>query len=354
MKKNTLIKTADSFRELSDREKDILRTIIHMYILNASPVGSRSLSKQLELEMSLSPATIRNIMAELEDLDLISHPHTSAGRLPTDKGYRYYVDTLMKNEHLSESERNTVKRNLIAAESEAILKDASRLLGLLSNCLAIVEIPHFAELNLEKIELISLASNRVLVVIALDSKIVRTITIEADFEVNPKELEWISSFVNEKISGRPLKYVQQNFRNIVAEGNYSKAPLIRLFVESMENLFEPSKFQDRIHITGTQHLLEHPEFEDINRVRSVIELVENEDVIIHILDQQSAPTQDVKILIGQEMNNKLLEEYSLIMTRYNLGPAMGTIGLIGPKRMNYSHLSALVQYVGNFITLKNQ
>jgi heat-inducible transcriptional repressor len=100
--------------------------------------------------------------------------------------------------------------------------------------------------------------------------------------------------------------------------------------------------------------LEHPEFEDINRVRSVIELVENEDVIIHILDQQSAPTQDVKILIGQEMNNKLLEEYSLIMTRYNLGPAMGTIGLIGPKRMNYSHLSALVQYVGNFITLKNQ
>ena len=325
-----------------------------MYILNASPVGSRTLAKHLELELSLSPATIRNIMADLEEMDHISHPHTSAGRLPTDKGYRYYVDMLMKNENLSESERNTVRKKLKSTESEAFLRDASRLLGFLSNCLGIVEIPHFADLNVEKMELISLSSNRILVVIALDSKIVRTLSIEANFEILPRELEWISSYINEKIAGKPLKYLQQNFRNIVGEGAYSKAPLIRLFVESMDNLFEPAVYTERLHIAGTQHLLEYPEFEDVNRVRSVIELIENEDVIIHILDQQSSTDKDVQILIGQEMNNKLLEEYSLILTRYNLGPAMGTIGLIGPKRMNYSHLSALVQYVGKFITLKNQ
>ena len=343
-----------SHKNLSDREKDILRTIIHMYILNALPVGSRTLSKYLEHELKLSPATLRNIMSDLEEMEYISHPHTSAGRIPTDKGYRYYVDTLMQTELLSEHEIQKLIGNVATITPDNVLKDASKLLGMLSRCLGVVAIPHFTDLAIQKIELISLASNRVLVVIALDSKIVRTVTLEAEFEIQPSELEKMATFMNEKVSGKSLKFVEDNFQAMVSEGSYGKAPLIRLFVDSIDKLFESYASTDRIHITGTQHMLDYPEFEDVQRVKSVIELVENEDVIIHILDKIETEAGEPRILIGSEMHNQLLDDYSLIVTTYRMGNAEGSIGLIGPKRMNYSRLTSLVQYVGELISIKNK
>ena len=341
-------------KELSEREKDILRTIIHMYILNASPIGSRTLSKYLEHELKLSPATIRNIMSDLEEMDYISHPHTSAGRIPTDKGYRYYVDTLMHNEHLSEHEIRTLKGNLSAITPDNVLRDASKLLGMLSKCLGIVAIPHFTDMIIQKIELISLSSNRILVVLALDSKIVRTVTLEAEFEISISELEKITSFINDRVSGKSLKFVEDNFQAMINDGEFSKAPLIRLFIESIDKLFENYQTGDRIHIAGTQHLLEYPEFDDVQRVKSVIELVENEDVIIHVLDKIETEVSEPKIFIGSEMHNQILDDYSLIVTTYRMGKAEGSIGLIGPKRMNYSRLTSLVQYVGELISYKQK
>ncbi len=344
------------FRELSEREKDILRTIIHLYILNATPIGSRALSKYLQNELKLSPATIRNIMADLEDMNLITHPHTSAGRVPTDKGYRYYVDTLMPHRPLTQKEKKKVIEQIEAAESkepEAVLRDTSKLLGLLSNCLAVVEIPDIVEFKVEKIELIPITTSRLLVVIALDSQIVRTVTIEAEFAIDTKDIEKISEMINERISGRPLKFVQQNFSRIISDSQYSKLPLVRLFVDSIDKVFNPNYYQDRLHIAGTQSILENPEFEDVNRVRSVIELVENEDVIIHVLENADTSIGNLRILIGGEMNNVLLEDYSLISTKYSIGSASGKIGLIGPKRMNYSHLTALIKFVGRKITEKS-
>jgi len=324
------------------------------YILNASPVGSRALSKYLEHELKLSPASIRNVMSDLEEMDLISHPHTSAGRIPTDKGYRFYVDTLMKEETLSQSVRDTVKKNLTTAENETMLKDASKLLGILSNCLAIVEIPHLIDLIVRKIEFVRISSTRLLAVIALDSEIVRTVTIETEFDIETKELEKVTSMINNKISGRTLKFIEENFSAIISDTIYAKTPLVRLFVNSIDRLFDSNYYQDRLHIAGTQNLLDYPEFEDLNRVRSVIELVENEDIIVHVLDKFEGEAGAYNVLIGQEMGSRLLEDYSLISTRYSIGSAKGSIGLIGPKRMNYSHLTSLVQYVGSKVTEKNK
>jgi heat-inducible transcriptional repressor len=357
MSKRVIIPQDDfSGRRLSERERDILRTIIHMYILNAAPIGSRALSKYLQNELKLSPATIRNVMSDLEEMEFITHPHTSAGRVPTDKGYRYYVDTLMHNEKLTPGEIKKVNENLEnsePAEAETVLRDTSKMLGFLSNCLAVVEIPHLIDLKVEKIELVSLSSTRLLVVIALDSQIVRTVTIEADFEVDRREIDRISELINERISGKPLKYLEKNFSEIISDSTYAKTPLVRLFVDSIDKVFSPNYYRERLHISGTQNLLENPEFEDVNRVRSVIELVENEDVIVHVLDKNEKLTGDLKILIGREMNNKLLADYSLISTKYCIGSATGSIGLIGPKRMNYSHLTSLIQYVGKKISEKN-
>ena len=341
-------------RELSDREKDILRTIIHLYILNAAPIGSRYLSKYLEHELKLSPASIRNIMSDLEEMDYISHPHTSAGRIPTDKGYRFYVDTLMNIENLSDHDMKAVTDNLVTTDAESILRDASKILGFLSRCLSIVEIPHLTNLIVEKIELVSLSATRILVVLALDSKIIRTVTLEADFELSYKELEKMSAYINEKISGKPLNVISKEFKDMIADGEMSKTPLIRLFIDSITQLFAGNIYSDRLHIAGTQHLLEYPEFEDVNRVKSVIELVENEDIIIHILDKYEAESNGMRVLIGREMQHQILDDYSLIVTTYKIGSAKGSIGLIGPKRMNYPKLTSLVHYVGEMISMKQK
>lgn len=353
MRRKVIIPADVSDRNITQRERDILRTIIHMYILNAAPVSSRALSKYLKHELSLSPASIRNVMADLEEMELVTHPHTSAGRIPTDKGYRYYVDSLMSMEKLSLREKKKVNEKLTMKDMsnpEAVLQETSKLLGLLSNCLAVVEIPHLIDLRIEKIELIPLSSNRLLVVIALDSQIVRTVTIEAEFEIDAREIDKISEMINERISNKQLKFVKENFAEIIADTDLAKTPLVRLFVDSIDTVFNLDVYDDKLHIAGTKNLLANPEFENVDRVRSVIELVENKEVVVHILDSSIQDTKDWQILIGSEMNSKLLEDYSLISTKYIIGSVASSIGLIGPKRMNYAHLTSLIQYVAKKIS----
>ncbi|TAL67069.1 MAG: heat-inducible transcription repressor HrcA [Bacteroidetes bacterium] len=342
----------DSFnRELTSRERDILRSIIHLYILKAVPIGSRHLAKYLEREMKLSPATVRNVMSDLEEMQFISHPHTSAGRIPTDKGYRFYVDSLMDIEKLSGRDILTLKKNLSTSASESVLKDASRLLGMISRYLGIVEIPHLTELIVLKIELIALSSNKILVVLALDSNIVRTVTLESDIHIDLKHLDEITSYINEKISGKTLKFIRDNFFEMVSELGNTDTPLVRLFLGSIDKIFESQSTTDRLHIAGTQNLLKNPEFEDLDKVRGVIELVENEEIIVHLLDKYEE-TNGVKVLIGKEIHTEPLNDYSMIVTNYRIGSASGAIGLIGPKRMHYSRMISLVQYVSELISLK--
>lgn len=337
-------------RELTEREKAILRTIIHLYILKAIPIGSRSLSKYIENDLKLSSATIRNIMSDLEEMDLISHPHTSAGRIPTDKGYRFYVDELMKIEHLNEKEVFAVNDKLNSQSSDAILKSASKVLGMLSKYLGIVAIPNFSDMILIKIELIALSSDRLLIVIALNTNIIKTVTLEAEFGIDIHHLDNISRFINDRVSGKPLKYIRENFAEIISDYS-NNTPLIRLFIESVNKIFQYND-RERLHLAGAPNLLSYPEFEDLSRVKGVIELIENEDVIVHLLDKYEDKA-GVQIVIGSELQNKLLEDYSMIVTNYHLGGASsGSIGLIGPKRMNYSKMISLVGYVSELISMK--
>lgn len=333
-------------RELTEREKAILRAIIQHYILNAHPVGSRTIAKYLENELKLSPATIRNIMADLEDMELITHPHTSAGRIPTDKGYRFYVNSLMEIGELNEQEKRVVNENLIPTNPEIVLKDASKIIGLISRYLGIVQIPYLFNLTILKIELIKLSQNKLLVVIAFDSNIVRTISLEANFDFDEKLLDSISSLINERLSGRKLQDIKENFAEIIADSQYFDTPIIRLFIDSVDKLFELYSATEKVHLSGTHNLLTFPEFADYSKIRGIIELVENEDLIVHLLEKTN---KDIKVLIGEEMENELLSEYSLIASTYRIGSVSGSIGLIGPKRMDYSKMIALVLHISQTI-----
>jgi heat-inducible transcriptional repressor len=341
-------------RELTDREKFILRSIVQAYILTASPVGSRFLSKYVE-ECKLSPATIRNVMADLEEMEFISHPHTSAGRVPTDKGYRLYVDSLMNIEHISESEQIVVDTHLLAHPYEGALKDASRILGSLSHYLAIVELPNLADIIVRQIQLMPLSSQRLLVVVELESKLVRTVTLETDIDIQSATLDIVSTFINSKISGKSLRYIRLNFVSILQEhSNFLHSSLFRLFVESVDVLFKPHQAnEEKVHIAGTQNLLKYPEFDNPEHVRGIIELVESEDIIIHLLDRKDGISDTgIKVIIGDELGEEKLKNYSLVSGSYSISGANGSIGLIGPKRMNYSKMISLVEYVAG--ALSNQ
>lgn len=338
-------------KDLNEREKEILRSIVNLYILKAVPVGSRKLSKFLEGRLSLSAASLRNIMSDLEELEYINHPHTSAGRIPTDKGYRFYVDSINTFEDLSTLELNEVhKLSQMNEVSDQILKDASRLLGSLSNYLSIVSIPKLIDVVVNKIEIITLSSQRLLVVLALESNLIRTVTLEADFGIEDKNIFALSAYLNERISGKTLGFIRDNFAKIVIDYSDHNSPMIRLFLDFADKIFKDQDAQDKILTSGTKNLISYPEFEDLSKVRSIIELVENKDMVIHLLDEQLS-SETAKVLIGSESGNELLEDYSIVLSRYKVGSAVGSIGLIGPKRMNYAKMLALVNKVSSILSL---
>jgi heat-inducible transcriptional repressor len=343
---NVILPKSNTNRELTEREKEILRRIIHLYILKATPVGSRTLSKFIQQE--LSAATIRNVMADLEEMEFISHPHTSAGRIPTDKGYRFYVDSLGELESLSRQELLTLEKTL--SNSEMVYKDASKILGLLSSYLSIVAIPQLIDLKVIRIELIMLSSSRLLIVIALDSNFVKTLTLETGFSIEHRQLDQISSYINEKVSGKPLKFIRDNFSEILKDYRHKDTPLMRLFVDSIDNILDIKNIKENIHIAGTPNLLEYPEFGNPERIKGVIELLENEDIIIHLLEKQEESGKNVNVLIGSEIQNELLDDYALVISNYRIGQARGSIGIIGPKRMPYSKMISLVSHVSEFLS----
>ncbi len=346
------IESLYEYDELNERERQILKRIIQLYILNATPVGSRVLAKYLSDNIKLSPATLRNVMADLEELEYISHPHTSAGRVPTDKGYRFYVDSLKQLEELSDQEINTVTGQLEKTSSDEVLKQATGLLGQLSRYLGLVRLPQVPDLIVEKIELISISSTRVLVVIALNSNIVRTVTLEAEIDIDTKYIQDISAYINEKIAGNPLKFLRDNFQDMISDFEKKDTPLIRLFSNSLEKIFSPNTHDDLI-IAGTQNLLDYPEFDQPEKMRGVIELVENREMIIHLLEK-NVDKDGIRVLIGGELDSGLLKDYSLISTSYTISGATGTIGLIGPKRMNYPKMITIVEAVSKQLQRINE
>ncbi len=321
-----------------------MQTIVQMFIMHASPVGSRSLAKQLQREMKLSPATVRNVMADLEDLGYVTHPHTSAGRMPTDKGYRLYVDALMGHERISMADAEKVD-DIRRSPRENMLKDASRILGSVSHHLAVVRIPKFNDVIVKRVDLIRLAADRVLVVLALESDIVQTITIETGAIPTSNTLTEVNTYLNERLSGRPLRVLNEIFPEAMSDSTDPEPSLVRLFVEQVGRLNSTNAMQT-VHVSGAQQLLSHPEFGDPERMRSVIELMENEDMIIHVVDNATAE-EGVNIRIGNELDTEEMMDYSLVTTTYRVGSAKGSVSLIGPKRMQYSRMISLVQMVSD-------
>ncbi|HTR80208.1 MAG TPA: heat-inducible transcriptional repressor HrcA [Bacteroidota bacterium] len=334
---------------LNERERTILRSVIYSFIQTATPVGSRYISKHQGL--GLSPATVRNVMSDLEYLGYIDHPHTSAGRIPTDKGYRFYVDSLIELENLSEREQSSIQSQIHAsADPDEVLRETSRLLGTISHQLGIVSTPRVSGGIFEKLELVPISSSRIMVIISIGSGLVKTIMMEVHSEIPKNKLEEVSRLLNERLSGLTLKQIRATFADRVRDMQDEETGLVRLFVESVDKVFDETRNKEKVHIGGTQSLLAQPEFSNAKNFRGIVELLENEDIIVHILEKNDPGEGNISIMIGSENHDDKMRDLSVVTSQYTVGDISGTIGIIGAKRMDYSKMIPLVDYMAKTIS----
>ncbi len=337
-----------AFENLSEREREILQNLIDHYILTADPVGSRVIANKYA--MGLSQATIRNTMQDLEEMGLISQPHTSAGRIPTDAGYRVFVDMLLKPAPLSSAEKTIIQQMISSPANrgiDTILGQTSKVLGDITNQLGISISPKFEEGVLSGIELIPVAEGKILLVVAVKSGLARTILLEVESKVNTVDLKLMESVLNERLAGLTLGQIKNTLSDRLNDTACSPK-LIKMFIDSETEIWD-GKLSEKLHVTGTDNLIIQPEFADRERLTDIIKLLEEKNVLQSFMESKSTG-EGIIITIGSENPISEIRECSLVTSSYKIGKISGTIGVIGPTRMPYSKLVSIVQYTARSLT----
>lgn len=338
---------------LTEREKEVLKYVVENFIRSANPVGSRSVSKETDLH--LSSATIRNVMCDLEEMALLNTPHTSAGRVPTDKGYRYYVDMLMENEEISRSEEKSIKSRLEQTETDFLDKDnfyseTSRILGRVAKLLAVVSEPGISKGIFEKLEFVKLSSSKILVVLNIVSGIVKTVILEVDSDIPRSHLDRLSAFFNECFHGLTLSKIRELNPSRSPEFRQRDSMIIDQLISSIEKISTDEGKGSKIFVGGTGDVILQPEFGNPKNFKDIISLSEDKNLVIHIFqNNQQKDNNDMMITIGSENEDEKLKNYSVVTTSYSIGNVKGNIGVIGPKRMNYARMVSLLKFTSNLI-----
>ena len=337
-----------AFENLTQREKAVLQSLIDYYIATAKPVGSRLIANKYEL--GVSPATIRNTMQDLEEMGLVTHPHISAGRVPTDKGYRVYVDTMIEPEELTNSEERQIKSEILIdyAAVENLLEQTSRVLGLISNQLGVTIAPRFDQGILTRINLIPVAEKKILVLLAVKHGLTRTVLLEAESNLKTETLDKTASILNERLCGLTLGEIKGSMEERLKEASTADPKLIRIFLESGENLLNFPE-TEQVHLGGTTNIVDQPEFKDREKLRSLIELIEEKRLLAELISAKGIKN-GITITIGKEMERGEMESCSLVTSSYRAGKVAGTIGVIGPTRMRYAKLVSLVDYTAKLLS----
>ena len=340
---------------LTTRQEDVLRRVVQHFIDTASPVGSKALAEAVEL----SSASVRSTMRDLEDAGYLGHPHTSAGRVPTERGYRTYVDSLMDVTGLSDREaallRESIRRRL--GDLEAVARETSRLLGRLSQLLGVVLTPSLSTGVLERIEVVPLGATRVLFVLALRGGLARTVAAEVDVVIDERALDGIVRRLNERLAGHSLEEIRRTGRERVRDlAEEDGTGIVRVVLRDGKALFRDVGPERRAAIGGAQHLVAQPEFSSPEWVRDVVELAESEDVVVHLLETPRLvdPTDPDRavVLIGREVGRGRPGDgpsYSVVTAPYRLGDGVGAVAVLGPTRMDYSRAVGLVEYVASLL-----
>ncbi len=336
-----------SFRELSEREKGVLQALVNLYVATAEPVGSKAIADRYKL--GVGPATIRNTLQDLEERGMIQKPHTSAGRIPTDKGYRAYVDNLLKPERLSESEEKQIQDEMMLdyGKVEELMEQTSKVLGDISKQLGVTLAPRFDQGILTNIDLIPVADKKLLVVLAVKSGLVRSILLEADSSLETFALDKTKSILNERLCGLSLGEIRSSVKERLKETQSGDPRLIKLFLDSSASLLNFDQ-TEQLHLGGTTNIVSQPEFKDMEKLSSFIELIEQKKMLAELLAAQGIK-EGITVTIGKEIDRGEMDSCSLVTSSYGSGDVKGIIGIIGPTRMRYAKLVSLVDYTAKLL-----
>ncbi len=336
---------------LSGRERSVLEAVVRTYVETAEPAGSRTLARRYDL--GVSPATIRNTMADLEDEGYLSHPHTSAGRVPTDLAYRFFVDRLVRPEALAPEEKMRIEEEILAGAGtlERMLRNAARALGLLVNELGVGSAPQLDDARLHKIDLIPVSSRRVLMVVTIHSGMVRTVYVDLPGEAPGKGLDGIERVLNERLAGRTFSEIRRTFGARLRDAVEDPAgqEILNIFVESSEELFAASApHPDEVVLGRTSAIAGQPEFASNQRLRELIVLTERKELLAKVLGARAVEDGPC-VTIGGEHGPELAG-FTLVTSGYRLGRLRGVLGVIGPTRMPYEKVIAIVDYTSSLVT----
>lgn len=340
--------------DLTDRERQVLEAVVRTYVDTAEPTGSRTVSRRFDL--GVSPATVRNTMSDLEEKGYLLHPHTSAGRVPTDLAYRFFVDRLMEPFTLAAEQQDELARELEAAGGSAVerlVRQSVRALSLISNELGVALAPRLEVAILERIELIQVSSNKVLLVASIRGGVVRTVYVDLPVEVPPAALVTLTVALNERLAGCSLEEIRRTLPERLRDAQPSDggaAELLNIFVQSGADLFSLQDLEHtRIHLGSASVLAAQPEFESGERLKGLIELTERRDLLAQAVGSREHGGQ-LQITIGGENDSLALSEFTLVTAEYNVGGLKGVIGVIGPTRMPYEKVVAIVDYTSSMVT----
>ncbi|MFZ5625640.1 MAG: heat-inducible transcriptional repressor HrcA [Gemmatimonadota bacterium] len=334
---------------MTDRELRVLEAVIQTYIETAEPAGSQAIARRCGL--GVSSATIRNTMSELEERGYLFHPHTSAGRIPTDRGYRAYVDNLHQRAPLSPIQREQLEAEMQGPKStiEEILRRAAQVLGVLTQELGVAAAPALDETVLERIELVQVASDRLLMVFNLQSGVVRTIFVQIPSSIAPAAVQGVTRILNERLAGLALREIRRTLADRLRDvgAPAGSRELINIFLAEGEDMFALPDEGSTVVLSGATALAEQPEFTRTGRMRTLLELTERRDLLVEALKARRG--QGLMVTIGAEHDDPRLADFTLVTAPYRVGELTGVIGVLGPTRMPYDKIIGLVDHTSRLV-----
>jgi len=335
--------------ELNLRSQNILEAIVEDYIASAEPVGSRAISRRHALD--LSPATVRNVMSDLEEMGYICSPHTSAGRVPTSQGFHYYIDSLLEVRDLSEKEKTRLTNSyqFQGMRLEDVMREVGRVLSGISSYTGLVMAPKFSSTVFRQVEFVRLSKGRLLVIFVSETGLVQNKVIETENDWTQQELEQVTNYLNHTLPGLTIQQIRTQLAEELQQeqDHYDqlRKQALQLSKEALKD-----EIEDSVYVSGTSKMLEQPEFSSPGQMKKIFQTLESKQQLVELLDQSQA-AEGVQIFIGSQSQHNSIEGCSLISSPFSgKKGAVGTLGVIGPVRMDYSQVIPIVDFTAQLVS----
>jgi len=334
--------------ELSERAQHLLKVLIERYTESGQPVGSRVLARDAHLD--LSPATIRNVMADLEDLGFVRSPHTSAGRIPTVQGYRFFVDSLLKVQTLDRTEVERMSERLDPdMETKDLMDSVSGLLSGITKLAGVVTLPRHEHAALRQIDFLPLSQNRVLAILVIDDREVQNRILHTDRPFGRSELEQAANYLNHLFAGKDITDVRRVLIREMRDTRENMNRLMATAIDFAEQVFRNPDSGDDYILAGQINLMECQELGDVEKLRVLFEAFSEKRDILHLLDR-CLQAEGMHIFIGEESGFEVLDECSVVTAPYSVdGQVIGVLGVIGPTRMAYNRVIPIVDATARLV-----